>query len=212
MKLKASLILFAALLLAVIMVAGCQSQQNEKKVTEETMTLCADGYKKSEEPTLWVNIAMDSGQSMVIELDPQSAPLTVANFQTLVGQGFYDGIIFHRIIPHFMIQGGDPSGTGRGGSDQHIKGEFASNGVKNSLAHDRGVVSMARTPMPDSASSQFFICHGDSHFLDGDYAAFGRLVHGLEELDRIAALTTDANDYPQTPPVMEAVFFVSPQS
>ena len=176
------------------------------------MKTSAQGYTKSEEATLYVNLAMDSGQHMVIELDPQAAPLTVANFQKLVGQGFYDGVIFHRIIPHFMIQGGDPQGTGRGGSDRKIKGEFASNGVDNPLSHERGVVSMARTPMPDSASSQFFICHGDSPFLDGDYAAFGRLVFGMDEVDRIAALTTDANDFPQTPPVMEAVFFVSPQS
>ncbi|NLC88735.1 MAG: peptidylprolyl isomerase, partial [Clostridiaceae bacterium] len=133
-----------------------------------------------------INIVMDSGNSIVIELDEQAAPVTVANFQKLVAEGFYNGIIFHRIIPGFMIQGGDPQGTGTGGSDTHIKGEFASNGVNNHLSHVRGAVSMARTQVPDSASSQFFICHADSLFLDGQYAAFGKVVAGMEEVDRIA--------------------------
>jgi peptidyl-prolyl cis-trans isomerase B (cyclophilin B) len=168
----------------------------------------AKGYKKAAAPTNLINIVMDSGNSIVIELDEQAAPVTVANFQKLVAEGFYNGIIFHRIIPGFMIQGGDPQGTGTGGSDTHIKGEFASNGVNNHLSHVRGAVSMARTQVPDSASSQFFICHADSLFLDGQYAAFGKVVAGMEEVDRIAGLKTNRNDFPETPPVMEEVFFL----
>lgn len=202
----------AALMLTASLLAACSGPKDPEEGKETDMTMTAQGYQKSEEASLFVDILMDSGQHMVIELDPASAPLTVANFQKLVDQGFYDGLIFHRIIPGFMIQGGDPTGTGRGGSEEHIKGEFASNGVHNTLSHKRGVVSMARTPVPDSASSQFFICHGDSAFLDGDYAAFGRLVLGADELDRIAGLATGLGDYPLAPPVMEKVFFVLPEA
>ena len=171
----------------------------------------ADGYVMVEEPGEYVDLLLDSGQHIVIALDREAAPVTVANFQKLVGESFYDGLIFHRIIQGFMIQGGDPTGTGRGGSEETIKGEFLSNGFPNQLSHERGVVSMARTPLPDSASSQFFICHGDSRFLDGDYAAFGRVVLGMEEVDRLALLETGSGDFPRTPPVMERVFFVRPQ-
>lgn len=168
----------------------------------------AKGYNKTDEVTNLVNIAMDSGDHIVIELEPEEAPITVSNFQKLVSESFFDGIIFHRIIRGFMIQGGDPTGTGRGGAETKIKGEFASNGVDNRLSHRRGVVSMARTQIPDSASSQFFICHGDSLFLDGEYAAFGRVVHGMDVVDCIADLETDRSDFPDIPPVMEKVFFV----
>lgn len=168
----------------------------------------AKGYSKADEVTNLVNIAMDSGDHIVIELEPEEAPITVSNFQKLVSESFFDGIIFHRIIRGFMIQGGDPTGTGRGGAETKIKGEFASNGVNNRLSHRRGVVSMARTQIPDSASSQFFICHGDSLFLDGEYAAFGRVVHGMDVVDYIADLETDRSDFPDIPPVMEKVFFV----
>lgn len=143
-----------------------------------------------------IEIKMKDHGTMVIELLPEKAPITVENFQKLVQQQFYDGLIFHRIIKGFMIQGGDPEGTGMGGSDETIKGEFSSNGVPNDLAHTRGTISMARSMMPNSASSQFFICHDDAGFLDGEYAAFGRMVEGFEELDRIAGLATDANDRP----------------
>jgi peptidyl-prolyl cis-trans isomerase B (cyclophilin B) len=168
----------------------------------------AKGYKKAAGTTNLINILMDSGNSIVIELDEQAAPVTVANFQKLVSEEFYNGIIFHRIIPGFMIQGGDPLGTGTGGSDTKIKGEFASNGVNNRLSHVRGAVSMARTQVPDSASSQFFICHADSLFLDGEYAAFGKVVAGMDEVDRIADLKTNRNDFPENPPLMKQVFFV----
>ncbi len=173
--------------------------------------MSAQGFTKSTTPTEYVNIKMDSGADIVIKLQPETAPITVANFQKLVHEKFYDKIIFHRIIDGFMIQGGDPDGTGMGGSAETIKGEFAMNGHPNNLSHRRGVVSMARTQVPDSASSQFFICNGDSTFLDGQYAAFGEVVYGMEEVDRIARLPKNRMDRPDQPPVMEEVFFVQPE-
>ena len=154
-----------------------------------------------------VVIEMENGKKMKIELYPDKAPITVANFEKLVKEGFYDGLTFHRVIPGFMIQGGDPEGTGMGGSKEKIKGEFASNGVKNDLKHTRGVISMARSMMKDSASSQFFIMHADSPHLDGEYAAFGKVVEGLEVIDEIAAVPTDFRDKPETPQVMAKVYF-----
>lgn len=170
----------------------------------------ASGYAESREPSNFVDIQMDSGRHIVLELLPDAAPATVANFQKLVGAGFYDGLIFHRVIDGFMIQGGDPAGTGLGGAPDRIPGEFASNGFDNSLSHRRGVVSMARSADPDSASSQFFICQADSTFLDGDYAAFGRVLSGMDEVDRIAGLKTDAADRPAEVPVMQTVRMVEP--
>lgn len=126
---------------------------------------------------------MENGGEFVIELHPEHAPITVANFEKLVKSGFYDGITFHRVIDGFMAQGGDPEGTGCGGSDENIKGEFAANGVNNKLSHTRGVVSMARSQNPNSASSQFFICYDDCKFLDGQYAAFGVVTEGMETVD-----------------------------
>lgn len=143
-----------------------------------------------------VVIEMMDGSSMELELFPECAPETVSNFLELVSQGFYDSLIFHRVIKDFMIQGGDPKGTGMGGSDKKIKGEFRANGVKNDLSHDRGVISMARTSAPNSASSQFFICHKASYFLDGSYAAFGVVVNGVDVIDKIASVKTDYSDRP----------------
>ena len=184
--------------------------------TEGSMTqmtfLPAQGFAKADEKTNFVQIVMDSGNAIVIELKPDQAPITVANFQKLVGEEFYDGLIFHRVIQGFMIQGGDPEGTGMGGSKESIKGEFSANGVDNTLPHKRGVISMARTRDPNSASSQFFICDADSPHLDGSYAAFGSVVFGLDEVDRIAALKVDMNDRPLNPPAMVSVFFVTPLS
>lgn len=154
-----------------------------------------------------VVIEMENGKKMKVELYPDKAPITVANFEKLVKEGFYDGLTFHRVIPGFMIQGGDPEGTGMGGSKDKIKGEFASNGVKNDLKHTRGVISMARSMMKDSASSQFFIMHADAPHLDGEYAAFGKVVEGLEVIDEIAAVPTDFRDKPETPQVMAKVYF-----
>jgi len=165
-------------------------------------------YVKTTEVTNLVQITMESGKSMIIKLDPKNAPITVANFQSLVAAGFYNGLIFHRVIAGFMVQGGDPTGTGMGGSKQPIKGEFLMNGVRNLISHKRGVISMARTNVPDSASSQFFICHADATFLDGQYAAFGEVIEGMDAVDEIAAAPTDRNDKPLQPQIMREVAFV----
>ncbi len=155
-----------------------------------------------------VVIEMENGDVIKIELDPSAAPITVANFTELVKEGFYDGLIFHRVIRGFMIQGGDPTGTGMGGSKKNIKGEFAANGVPNPLKHTRGVISMARAMNPDSASSQFFIMHQDAPHLDGSYAAFGKVVEGMEAVDRIASVRTDRRDKPLEKQVMKRVYIV----
>ena len=155
-----------------------------------------------------VKIEMENGKTILIELYPEKAPITVANFEKLVKAGFYDGLIFHRVIKGFMIQGGDPEGTGMGGSDEKIKGEFRSNGVPNDIPHTRGVISMARSMMPNSASSQFFIVHEDSPHLDGQYAAFGKVVEGIETVDEIAGVRVDFNDKPLEPQVMKKVTIV----
>lgn len=139
---------------------------------------------------------MDNGKSMEAELYPDVAPITVENFLKLVKEEFYDGLIFHRVIKGFMIQGGDPTGTGMSGSKETIKGEFLANGVVNNLKHTRGVLSMARTMDPDSASSQFFIMHDDAPHLDGQYAAFGKITEGIEVVDEIAESPTDYRDKP----------------
>ena len=152
-----------------------------------------------------IRITMQNGKTIDTELDHAAAPITCENFEKLVKQGFYNGLTFHRIIPGFMIQGGDPEGTGMGGPGWSIKGEFKSNGFNNDLRHTRGVLSMARTMIPDSAGSQFFIMHKDAPHLDGEYAAFGRVVSGIEVVDEIAAVATDWNDRPRTPVVMEKV-------
>ena len=165
-------------------------------------------YVKTNETTDLVRITMGSGKSMVIKLDPENAPITVRNFQKLVGEGFYNGLIFHRVIAGFMVQGGDPTGTGMSGSKDKIKGEFLANGVRNTLSHKRGVISMARTNVPDSASSQFFICHADATFLDGQYAAFGKVVEGIDVVDDIAAAPTDRMDKPLKDQRMKEVCFV----
>lgn len=143
-----------------------------------------------------VTIEMENGDIIKAELYPEIAPNTVNNFISLVKKGFYDGIIFHRVISGFMIQGGDPQGIGIGGPGYSIKGEFDANGVKNSLRHTRGVLSMARAYDPNSAGSQFFIMHADAPHLDGQYAAFGKVTEGLDAVDRIASARTDRNDRP----------------
>jgi len=153
----------------------------------------AAGCASSKENPI-VEIEMEDGGKMVLELYPEYAPKTVENFVKLAESGFYDGLTFHRIIKGFMIQGGDPNGDGTGGSDKTIKGEFAQNGFKkNKLKHTRGVISMARGGHPDSASSQFFIVHGEASHLDGLYAAFGKLIEGEETLDKIADTPVEVN-------------------
>ena len=146
-----------------------------------------------------VTIQMKDGGVMKAELYPDIAPESVKNFVDLASKGFYNGLIFHRVIPGFMIQGGDPEGTGMGGPGYTIKGEFAANGFKNDLKHTRGVLSMARAMDPNSAGSQFFIMHEDSPHLDGQYAAFGKLIEGIEVVDKIASVRTDYQDRPLEP-------------
>ena len=155
-----------------------------------------------------IRITMQNGKTIDIELNPETAPITCENFEKLVKQGFYNGLTFHRVIPGFMIQGGCPKGNGTGGPGWTIKGEFAHNGVANNLKHTRGVISMARAMDPNSAGSQFFIMHQDAPHLDGEYAAFGKVVSGIDVVDEIAAVATDWNDKPLTPVVMEKVEIV----
>ena len=144
-----------------------------------------------------VIIEMENGGKIELELYPEAAPKTVENFLKLVGEGFYDGLIFHRVIPGFMIQGGDPLGNGMGGSKEKIHGEFRSNGHNNPIKHERGVISMARAYDKNSASSQFFIMHANAPHLDGDYAAFGKVVSGIEVVDELASIPTDYSDRPK---------------
>ena len=152
-----------------------------------------------------VTITMESGDVIKAELYPDIAPNTVNNFISLINKGYYDGLIFHRVINGFMIQGGCPDGTGMGGPGYCIKGEFSQNGFKNDLKHDAGVLSMARTMAPDSAGSQFFIMHKNSPHLDGAYAAFGKVTEGLDIVDKIATVNTDYSDRPMVPQVMKSV-------
>ena len=152
-----------------------------------------------------VTILMNNGDKIVVELYPQIAPNTVNNFISLVKKGFYNGICFHRVIEGFMIQGGDPNGIGTGGPGYSIKGEFTQNGFKNTLSHTRGVISMARSMMPNSAGSQFFIMHADSPYLDGQYASFGKVISGIEVVDKIATTKTDWHDKPYEDQIMKEV-------
>ena len=152
-----------------------------------------------------IRITMENGKTIDLELDESAAPITVANFLKLVNEKFYDGLTFHRIIPGFMIQGGCPEGTGMGGPGWEIKGEFAANGWNNPIKHVRGVISMARAQNPDSAGSQFFIMHADASDLDGQYAAFGRVVNGMDTVDEIAATPTGFADRPRKPQVIQSI-------
>ncbi len=174
--------LFFLMLSGVFFVASCGGNGNQQPVFE------------TENPV--VTLEMENGEKIYIELFPDIAPNTVANFVHLVQEGYYDGLIFHRVIPRFMIQGGCPQGTGRGHPGWSIAGEFASNGFANDLRHERGVVSMARSLDPDSAGSQFFIVVEDSPHLDGEYAAFGRVLQGMEEVDRIVSVARNDRDRP----------------
>ena len=203
--------ILSLLLVAVVMLGVCLS-----------FASCGHG------PAQYVVIEVEGYGTMVVALYAKYAPETVANFVSLVEEGFYDGLTFHRIIPDFMIQGGDPEGNGMGGSDKNIKGEFSLNKyTKNTLSHKRGVISMARNGHPleifygenipfeqrepyyNSASSQFFIVHQDSPHLDGQYAGFGEVLFGIEVVDAIAGVATDANDKPKTPVVMTRVYMVT---
>ena len=186
---KKMIALFTALMLVACLFAGCKDEEP------------ASGGKHH------VEIDVKDYGTITLELDADAAPITVANFLKLANEGFYNGLTFHRIMSGFMMQGGDPEGTGFGGSDETIKGEFSANGVNNPLSHTRGAISMARNGLSmDSASSQFFICHKDSFFLDGQYAAFGKVVDGMDADDEIAEVNTDNIDRPLTECRMKRVF------
>ena len=199
-------VLIIPVLLALL--TGCA--QNSQPAPRQNSQPAASGSDHTADyadlpETVKATITMESGGTITVELDEDAAPISAANFLKLVDEGFYDGLTFHRIIPGFMIQGGDPLGTGTGGSDEKIKGEFASNGWDNPISHKRGVISMARSNDPNSASCQFFITNADSDYLDGDYAAFGRVISGMDVVDEISAVPTGANNRPDTPVVISTI-------
>lgn len=210
-------ILLATVLLCVPL-ASCELDEQEESEPHVAPTMDQidfstisdlSGVAESETPTDYVKIEVKDYGTIVVRLFPDVAPKTVENFKKLVSQKFYDGIIFHRVIENFMIQGGDPDGDGMGGSPDTIKGEFNSNGFTNNLLHKRGVISMARTSDKNSASSQFFIMHKDYPSLNGQYASFGYVVYGMETVDKIAEVLTDSNDKPVFTVKMTSVRFVT---
>lgn len=200
---KASLLL----IFLALFIIGCNTTNTADSENEQANSDCGEPSKVEVEGDLPIaTIVMENCDEIILELYPDVAPNTVNNFISLANKGFYDGTIFHRVIPGFMIQGGDPDGNGTGGPGYTIKGEFTSNGFENNLSHTKGVISMARRQLPlDSAGSQFFIMVADVPGLDGDYAAFGRVIEGQEVADRIAQVPRDANDMPNTPQVMKKV-------
>ena len=190
------------LIMMLTVVSGCG-----KDTSNGTIDMVS--YKETNKVTNYVKIETNKG-IMLLELYPDIAPITVENFQNLVSEKFYDGLIFHRVIKDFMIQGGDPEGTGMGGSEKTIKGEFKNNGVENNLSHTRGVISMARNSISmDSASSQFFIVHKDSTYLYGDYATFGKVIAGLDVVDKIAEVDVDSNDKPRIIQKIKSIRFIT---
>ncbi len=201
---KTSKKLWALLFIMLCLITGC------KKETHTKGTLDGISYEETEEVTEYVKIEMTTGDIMIAELYKDVAPITVANFQKLVSEKFYDHLTFHRISENFMIQGGDPLGNGTGGSREKIKGEFAKNGVENNLSHEKGVLSMARSQDYDSASSQFFICHATVPYLDGEYASFGKLIAGYETLDKLAKTKVKSDgETPVSAPIIESIRFVN---
>lgn len=198
--------LLTAMLAAAIILAGCGSEakngQTENTVLESGKK---SDYSSSVKEKPIVTITMQNDEKIVLELDPAAAPNTVANFISLVEDGFYDGLTFHRVIPGFMIQGGDPAGDGSGGPGYSIAGEFTTNGFENTMKHERGVISMARTQDPNSAGSQFFIMVAEASHLDGDYAAFGKVIEGMETVDAIVSVKRDSADKPLEAQTMKKV-------
>lgn len=193
--------IFSVILVVCLLICGC-SKDTSKGTIEKI------SYEETNEITNYVKLETTKG-IILVELYPDVAPITVENFQNLVNEKFYDGLIFHRVIKDFMIQGGDPEGTGLGGSSKTIKGEFKNNGVNNNLSHTRGVISMARNSISmDSASSQFFIVQKDSTYLDGDYAAFGKVIAGMDVVDKIANVNVDSNDKPTSIQKIKSIRFI----
>ena len=209
----------ATLLAAVMcgcMMTGCSGKEESSTAEAPAENSSAADVQEDENSENSENseVSAASGNTFIITLYPEDAPITCENFENLVEQGFYDGVSFHRVVEDFMAQGGDPTGTGAGGSENTIKGEFSSNGVDNPLSHKRGIVSMARSNMPDSASSQFFICYTDDDtFLDGSYAAFGEVTEGMEVVDSFLKVERSYNSggelaSPNTPIIMEKVTMI----
>ena len=202
--------ILSVMLIAVCLFIGCE----EKKLPAHNDTQNGSkeniSFTETQEQTDFVKMEMMDGGIVIIELYPDIAPITVENFKKLVGKGFYNGLLFHRVIADFVIQTGDPTATGRGGSKETIKGEFGINGFSNNLSHTAGVLSMARSSYDlDSASSQFFICHGDcSRSLDGKYAAFGKVIAGMDVVNKIATVMTDAYDKPVEDQQISSIKFV----
>lgn len=204
-----SLIKITAICLLLIFASGCAEKELPEHTDTENGKIDGISFKETETETETVKIEMVDGGIILVELYPEIAPITVKNFQKLVSEKFYDGIIFHRVIENFVIQGGDPTGTGYYGSDETIKGEFGINGVSNNLNHVAGVISMARSENPDSASSQFFICHGDCRdSLDGKYAGFGKVIAGMATVNKIATTQTDSKDRPVEEQRISSIKFV----
>ena len=205
-------IILLALLLIVPFTASCKENTDTGSTpsTPNTSKPASGGFTEEDLDKMSniILIEMDNGGKIVIELYPDIAPITVNNFKKLVAEGFYDGLIFHRVIKNFMIQGGDPKGTGTGGPGYQIKGEFKLNGVENNLKHTRGVISMARSSGYDTAGSQFFIVHADSPHLDGQYASFGRVLEGMDVVDEIASVRVNADSKPNRDQKMKSVTFV----
>lgn len=199
----------SVMLIAVCLFAGCEEKQLPTHEDTQNGSKENISFTETQEQTNFVKMEMMNGGIVIIELYPDVAPITVENFKKLVGEGFYNGLLFHRVIENFVIQSGDPTATGRGGSEKTIKGEFGLNGVSNNLSHSAGVISMARSNHPDSASSQFFICHKDcSASLDGKYASFGKVVAGMDVVDKIATVMTDAYDKPIEDQQISSIKFV----
>ncbi len=207
-----------AIVLAALLFCGCMSKQttqetdSEQQKTEDTLSGELEGlvFAQTDEATDTVKLEMTDGAIILMELYPEAAPETVKNFKKLVAQKFYDGLLFHRVVKNFVIQTGDPTATGTGGSDETIYGEFGINGFSNSVLHTRGTLSMARLQNDyNSASSQFFICHQDTPDLNGSYAAFGRVIAGMDTVDRIASVKTDAKSAPLSPQKIASIRFVT---
>lgn len=201
---KKGIILAAAIILVLFVVSGCSKENVVKEETSNTNTSANTSIDVGENNPI-VTITMESGDVIDVELYPEIAPNTVNNFVSLIDQNFYDGLVFHRVIPKFMIQGGDPEGNGTGGPGYGIKGEFASNDFENPLVHERGIISMARSRDMDSAGSQFFIMVADAPHLDGEYAAFGKVISGMDVVDAIVSVDKGAGDRPVDPQTIKTV-------
>ncbi len=214
------------LLIAVVLLTACRGETKEEIQVEKTeqdlqiIEQASDGeiiegvlegykFKETDEVGNRIKIQMENGDVILAVLSNQDTPITIENFKKLVNEKFYDGLIFHRVILDFMIQTGDPTGTGFNGSDETITGEFSSNGVENGMSHTRGVLSMARSNNPNSASSQFFIVQKDSTYLDGNYASFGKVFAGIDAVDTIANVETDSNDKPVVEQKIKSIRFIT---